>query len=156
MTHSSSLVISSTLKFAFSLFLVCVAKPLAHFALSSALSQKNYFSAPQNTDPSGIIIGELSLFSVRSRQQANFASFEGHSHVVIEKIGSLTSTDLTDPQVFAFFKGLNAPATNGVLSTDVAGGLPAGVYKVSKLSLQTFSENLTEGIGILFTDVFDQ
>ena len=51
---------------------------------------------------------------------------------MIEEIGSLTSTDVTNPQVFAFFKGLNAPATNGVLSTDVVGGLPAGVYKVSQ------------------------
>ncbi|GAA5959753.1 hypothetical protein JCM3765_000090 [Sporobolomyces pararoseus] len=77
-------------------------------------AQKNYFSAPQNTDDSGTIIG--------------------HSHVVIEEIGSLTSTDVTNPQVFAFFKGLNAPASNGVLSTDVTGGLPAGVYKMSSIN----------------------
>ncbi|GAA5876748.1 hypothetical protein JCM16303_006274 [Sporobolomyces ruberrimus] len=77
-------------------------------------AQKNYFSAPQNTDDSGTIIG--------------------HSHVVIEEIGSLTSTDVTDPKVFAFFKGLNAPASNGVLSTDVTGGLPEGVYKMSSIN----------------------
>ena len=58
---------------------------------------------------------------------------------MIEEIGSLTSTDVTNPQVFAFFKGLNAPATNGVLSTDVVGGLPAGVYKVSRLLFQLSS-----------------
>jgi len=34
-------------------------KPLAYSALLTAPSQKNYFSAPQNTDPSGIIIGKL-------------------------------------------------------------------------------------------------
>lgn len=57
-------------------------------------------------------------------------SHAGHSHVVIEEIGSLTSTDVTNPQQFAFFKGLNAPAANGILSTNVPGGLPTGVYKV--------------------------
>lgn len=55
---------------------------------------------------------------------------KGHSHVVIELIDSLTSTTVTDPTKFAFFKGLNDPAQNGVLSASVPGGLPAGVYKV--------------------------
>lgn len=55
---------------------------------------------------------------------------EGHSHVVIEQIDALHSTEVTDSTQFAFFKGLNAPAENGVLSTEVTGGLPAGVYKV--------------------------
>ncbi|GAA5840066.1 hypothetical protein JCM3766R1_000664 [Sporobolomyces carnicolor] len=77
-------------------------------------AQKNYFSAPQNTDDGGTIIG--------------------HSHVVIEEIGSLTSTDVTNPQQFAFFKGLNAPAANGILSTNVPGGLPTGVYKMSSIN----------------------
>lgn len=57
----------------------------------------------------------------------------GHSHVVIEQIDSLTSTTVTDPTKFAFFKGLNDPAANGVLSATVTGGLPAGVYKVRPL-----------------------
>lgn len=58
------------------------------------------------------------------------AQFKGHSHVVIELIDSLTSTTVTDPTKFAFFKGLNDPAQNGILSATVPGGLPAGVYKV--------------------------
>lgn len=37
---------------------------------------------------------------------------------------------MTDPTKFAFFKGLNDPAQDGILSATVPGGLPAGVYKV--------------------------
>ncbi|GAA5954647.1 hypothetical protein JCM21900_006091 [Sporobolomyces salmonicolor] len=77
-------------------------------------AESNYFSAPQNTDSNGLIIG--------------------HSHVVIENIDSLGSTTVTNPQQFAFFKGLNDAAVNGVLSTDVAGGLPAGTYKMSSIN----------------------
>ncbi|TNY20563.1 hypothetical protein DMC30DRAFT_416832 [Rhodotorula diobovata] len=76
-------------------------------------AQQNYFSAPQATNDQGIIIG--------------------HSHVVVEQIDSLTSTTVTDPTKFAFFKGLNEPANNGVLSATVAGGLPEGVYKHGSL-----------------------
>ncbi|BGP57344.1 hypothetical protein JCM8202v2_004985 [Rhodotorula sphaerocarpa] len=72
-------------------------------------AQSNYYSAPQQTNGQGQIIG--------------------HSHVVIEQIDSLTSTTVTDPTKFAFFKGLNDRAANGVLSATVTGGLPAGVYK---------------------------
>ncbi|GAA5822089.1 hypothetical protein JCM3770_007014 [Rhodotorula araucariae] len=77
-------------------------------------AQQNYFSAPQATDAQGIITG--------------------HSHVVVEQIDSLTSTAVTDPTQFAFFKGLNDPAVNGVLSTTVSGGLPEGVYKMSSIN----------------------
>lgn len=62
----------------------------------------------------------------------------GHSHVVIEAIDSLTTTTVSDPTTFAFFKGLNDAAVNGVLSATVKGGLPAGTYKVpSSLFLPT-------------------
>ncbi|GAA5883057.1 hypothetical protein JCM3774_001095 [Rhodotorula dairenensis] len=71
-------------------------------------------TAPQTTNAQGQIIG--------------------HSHVVIEQIDSLTSTTVTDPTKFAFFKGLNDPAQNGVLSATVPGGLPAGVYKMSSIN----------------------
>ena len=55
---------------------------------------------------------------------------QGHSHVVIEAIDSLTSTTVTTPTSFAFFKGLNTAAVNGVLTATVTGGLPAGTYRV--------------------------
>ena len=57
-------------------------------------------------------------------------SITGHSHVVIEAIDSLTSTTVTTPTAFAFFKGLNVAATNGILSATVTGGLPEGTYRV--------------------------
>ncbi|KJA29360.1 hypothetical protein HYPSUDRAFT_127584 [Hypholoma sublateritium FD-334 SS-4] len=78
-------------------------------------AEENYFSAPQQLNAQGVIVG--------------------HSHVVIEKIASLTSTAVSDPTVFAFFKGLNSAASaDGVLEAEVTGGLPAGVYKLSSIN----------------------
>ncbi|BGP34320.1 hypothetical protein JCM10296v2_006135 [Rhodotorula toruloides] len=77
-------------------------------------AQQNYFAAPQNVDQNGVIIG--------------------HSHVVIEPIDSLTTTTVSDPTQFAFFKGLNDAAQNGILSATVTGGLPAGTYKLSSIN----------------------
>ncbi|KDQ15005.1 hypothetical protein BOTBODRAFT_174202 [Botryobasidium botryosum FD-172 SS1] len=74
----------------------------------------NFFAAPAQVNDQGTLIG--------------------HSHVVIEKMDSLTSTTVPDPLVFAFFKGLNDPAVNGILSTVVTGGLPAGVYRASTIN----------------------
>ncbi|KAF8203762.1 hypothetical protein BJ912DRAFT_1052556 [Pholiota molesta] len=77
-------------------------------------ANENYFAAPQQLNAQGII--------------------RGHSHVVIEAIDALDSTTVLDPTVFAFFKGLNAAAANGVLTADVATGLPAGAYKLSSIN----------------------
>jgi len=77
-------------------------------------AESNYFSAPQQLDKSGKIIG--------------------HSHVVVEKLDSLKQTTPNNPTKFAFFKGLNSPAQNGELSAVVSGGLPAGTYKLSSIN----------------------
>ncbi|GAA6006573.1 uncharacterized protein JCM10292_005993 [Rhodotorula paludigena] len=77
-------------------------------------AQQNYYSAPQATNAQGIIVG--------------------HSHVVVEQIDSLTSTQVTDPTQFAFFQGLNLAAVNGILSATVSGGLPEGVYRMSSIN----------------------
>lgn len=74
----------------------------------------NYFAAPQQVSKRGAIIG--------------------HSHVVIEKLTSLDQTTLTDPNKFAFFKGLNNRAKKDILSVDVTGGLPAGAYRLSSIN----------------------
>jgi hypothetical protein len=76
-------------------------------------AQANYFAAPQQLNAQGQI--------------------QGHSHVVIETLSSLTQSTPTDPTKFAFFKGLNSAAVGGVLSADVA-GLPAGTYKISSIN----------------------
>ncbi|CUA77487.1 hypothetical protein RSOLAG22IIIB_02502 [Rhizoctonia solani] len=76
--------------------------------------QTNYFGAPQQLNDQGIIVA--------------------HSHIVIEQIDSLTSTKVSDPNKFAFFQGLNAPAQGGVVSATVTNGLPAGTYKISSIN----------------------
>jgi len=54
---------------------------------------------------------------------------QGHSHVTIQKIDN--PDEPLDPEVFAFFKGLNDPADgNGELTTLVEKGLPAGDYRL--------------------------
>ncbi|KAF9015384.1 hypothetical protein BDQ17DRAFT_38587 [Cyathus striatus] len=77
-------------------------------------AQQNYFAAPQQLNGQGTIIG--------------------HSHVVAERLSSLDQTTPTDPKVFAFFKGLNAAAQNGVLTADVTSGLPAGAYRLCSIN----------------------
>jgi hypothetical protein len=77
-------------------------------------ADENYFAAPQQLNSNGQITG--------------------HSHVVIEAIDSIDSTQPSDPNVFAFFKGLNDKADNGVLTASVANGLPAGTYKLSSIN----------------------
>ncbi len=52
-----------------------------------------------------------------------------HSHVTVQLIPALDTTEIPNPELFAFFKGLNDPDVNGVLSAAVTAGLPAGVYR---------------------------
>jgi hypothetical protein len=77
-------------------------------------AQENYFAAPQQLDGSGQIVG--------------------HSHVVIETLTAIDQTQPTDPNKFAFFKGLNAAANGGVLTADVDKGLPDGVYRICSIN----------------------
>jgi len=74
----------------------------------------NYYSAPQTLNKQGQI--------------------KGHSHVVVESLTSLDQTTPNDPKKFAFFKGLNDRAENGILTADVTDGLPAGTYKLSSIN----------------------
>ncbi|KAF8167880.1 hypothetical protein B0H34DRAFT_35489 [Crassisporium funariophilum] len=77
-------------------------------------AQQNYFAAPQQLNGAGIIIG--------------------HSHVVIEQLQALDQTTPTNPKQFAFFKGLNEAAQGGVLTADVAAGVPAGAYRLCSIN----------------------
>ena len=77
-------------------------------------ADSNYFSAPQQVDGSGNIIG--------------------HSHAVIQNINSLSDTTVPDPTDFAFFKGLNDSAVNGILSVNVTGGLGVGTYRMATIN----------------------
>lgn len=77
-------------------------------------ANENYFSAPQQIGSDGNV--------------------QGHSHVVVDFLSSLTDTKPTSPTTFAFFKGLNDPASNGVLTADVTDGLPAGAYRLASIN----------------------
>ncbi|KAK6981503.1 hypothetical protein R3P38DRAFT_415200 [Favolaschia claudopus] len=74
-------------------------------------AQKTYFANPQKLNAQGAIIG--------------------HTHIVMESIGSLTTTTLTDPKTFFFFKGVNdAQDAQGNVNVDVTGGVTPGVYRM--------------------------
>jgi len=74
--------------------------------------QETYMSAPVELNANGDVIG--------------------HSHIVVEALSGFGQTTPTDPRNFTFFKALNDPAAaNGVVSTEVTGGLPAGYYRIS-------------------------
>ena len=77
-------------------------------------AQANYFAAPQTVNGQGNI--------------------RGHSHVVVEALPSLDTDVPTDPNVFAFFKGLNDKDQNGILSVTVPGGLPPGAYRLASIN----------------------
>ncbi|KAK1969524.1 hypothetical protein LY78DRAFT_654031 [Colletotrichum sublineola] len=74
----------------------------------------NYYTAPQDLDLAGDIIG--------------------HCHITIQEMGSLTPTTPPDASKFAFFKGVDdAGDGKGLLTASVDGGLPPGVYRVCTL-----------------------
>jgi hypothetical protein len=76
--------------------------------------QTNYFAAPQQLNKQGRVIG--------------------HSHVVVERVSSLRQDTPTDPNVFAFFKGVNDKAdSQGILTATVEKGLPAGTYRLASI-----------------------
>lgn len=67
-------------------------------------------------------------------QQLNMTSglIKGHAHIVIEQLESLQQTTPTNPEKFAFFAALGGKADEkGQLHTNVTGGLPVGVYRVT-------------------------
>ncbi|KAJ3930169.1 MAG: hypothetical protein NXY57DRAFT_1013318 [Lentinula lateritia] len=77
-------------------------------------ANENYFAAPQQLNSDGQIIG--------------------HTHVVIEAINGLADTTPSDPQKFAFFKGINTAAVNGQVTADVTSGVPAGTYRICTIN----------------------
>jgi len=77
-------------------------------------AQQNYYAAPAQVNSNGVLVG--------------------HSHVVVEQLDSLDQTTPTNPNKFAFFKGLNNAAVNGVLTADVTAGLPAGSYRLASIN----------------------
>jgi len=77
-------------------------------------AQKTYFAAPQTLNAQGQIVG--------------------HTHIVIETLNSLDQVTPTDPKKFFFFKGVDAPAENGLASALVTTGVPAGAYRICSIN----------------------
>ena len=74
-----------------------------------------YYTAPQNLNGQGQIIG--------------------HLHFTVQQLDSLNPQTPPDPETFAFFKGVDdAGNGKGLLSATAAGGLPAGTYRVCTMS----------------------
>lgn len=75
-----------------------------------------YYAAPQQLSSQGQVIG--------------------HTHVTVQDMGSSQNpTTPPDPTAFAFFKGINdAGNGKGLLSAAVAGGLPAGNYRLCTMT----------------------
>lgn len=71
-----------------------------------------YYAAPQDLSSDGLVIG--------------------HTHVAIQDLGtSLAPTTPPDPTKFVYFAAVPGSGTgNGLFSTSVTGGLPAGNYRV--------------------------
>jgi len=82
---------------------------------------------------SGTFTNAANTYYAAPQQLVN-GVIQGHSHVTVQLMSSLKSTEPLDPKVFAFFKGLNAASPNGVLTADVTKGLPAGVYRLSSIN----------------------
>ncbi|KZV99302.1 hypothetical protein EXIGLDRAFT_762827 [Exidia glandulosa HHB12029] len=77
-------------------------------------AQLNYFAAPQQGNAQGILIA--------------------HSHITVNAISSFQDSDALDPQLFTFFKGLNDPAVNDILSADAPGGFDVGFYRACTIN----------------------
>jgi transcription initiation factor TFIID subunit 15 len=69
-------------------------------------------------------------------QQLQGGLVVGHTHVTVQDLGnSLNPSTPPDPTQFAFFKGINdAGNGKGGLAATVAGGLPAGNFRVCTLT----------------------
>ena len=77
-------------------------------------ADSNYYSAPQQVNAQGDIIG--------------------HTHFTVSAVASFQDTKPQNPGTFAFFKGVNGAAVNGVVSEPVTAGLPAGVYRLCSIN----------------------
>jgi hypothetical protein len=116
-------------------------------------SPKNFDTIPSNTSftielrvnnlDTGTFTDPASTYFAAPQQLVN-GTILGHSHVTVQQMSSLDSTSPLDPKVFAFFKGLNTAAINGVLSVVVTNGLAPGCYRVTSIAA---ASNHQEALG---------
>ena len=61
-------------------------------------------------------------------------NIKGHSHIVIQQLNTLNQTTPVDPKEFAFFKGFNDEAVDGIHTMTVSDGLPKGAYRIATIN----------------------
>lgn len=104
-----------------------------NFATVKANTSFTVQMAIQNLNTGNFVNADENFFSAPQQIGAG-GNINGHSHIVIESLDSLTTTTPTDPTRFAYFKGLNDAAVNGVLTADVTAGLPEGSYRLASIN----------------------
>ncbi|KAI0994844.1 hypothetical protein K3495_g13338 [Podosphaera aphanis] len=68
-------------------------------------------------------------------QQLQNGKIVGHVHVTVQSLGgSLNPTKPLDASQFEFFKGINVPGSNGLVTATVTNGLAAGFYRACTLA----------------------
>lgn len=87
----------------------------------------SYYSAPQNLDEDGDIIG--------------------HCHITIQDIGSLQTTQAPDPRDIAYFTVINTEGEGGLLETEIIDGLPAGAYRICTMIVSRNHQPVVMPIG---------
>ncbi|TCD64675.1 hypothetical protein EIP91_003789 [Steccherinum ochraceum] len=80
----------------------------------------------------GFFTNATANFLAAPQQVGTRGDIRGHSHVVIEKLESMTQTVPTNPREFVYFKGLNAAGS--ILIAEVTGGLEEGTYRMASIT----------------------
>ncbi|KAI0337685.1 hypothetical protein BDW22DRAFT_1383310 [Trametopsis cervina] len=83
----------------------------------------------------GVFVNATSKFMSAPQQLNGAGEIIGHTHVVIDLARpSWTDTTVLDGSKFTFFKGINTPAKNGVVSVTVPGGVDVGCYRLASIN----------------------
>ncbi|GAA98852.1 uncharacterized protein L969DRAFT_95531 [Mixia osmundae IAM 14324] len=101
--------------------------------------------AVANFDSGNFVSGETEYLAAPSRLDQN-GYVMGHSHIVIQRVASASSTEMLDPTQFAVFKAMDGKAVNGVMSLELQGGLPAGEYRLASILSQSNHQAITSPV----------
>jgi hypothetical protein len=96
-------------------------------------AQQTYYMAPQQLNGQGQIIGHTQYVLSFLLHCINIYVFLSLSFV-IQAMGDFADPTILDPSTFTFFKGVNTAQVNGVVSVDVAAGVPAGNYRLASIN----------------------
>lgn len=98
-------------------------------------AQKTYYMAPQQLNGQKVLIGHSQYvpFVIRFIKLSIILTLF-LSSFVIQPMGDFADPKILDPATFTFFKGIDTAAQNGVLSVEVAAGVPAGNYRIASIN----------------------